>query len=195
MELVPGVTLEDKWPTLDRLERTDVCTQLRTLLTTLRSLRHEPDDEFFLGHVNREPLGDIAFTDGVRPSAGPFQSVAEFHEWMSFQTRIRFEPKFPGKLPWEIIDPWRDGLPDEAAAVFTHADLHPSNIIIANDSSKIVALIDWRQSGWYPEYWEYCKACYTADPYGEWMNEYIPLFLDEPACFDTFEDYARSFGY
>ncbi|KAI5858267.1 phosphotransferase enzyme family protein [Durotheca rogersii] len=179
MELVQGVTLEDRWVTLDRT-----------------GLRHAPDDGFFLGHVNREPLGDIVFTNENRPPAGPFQSVAEFHDWLSLQTGTGLEAHWPGKQPWEIPDPYRDGLPDNAAVVFTHADLHPSNIIVSRCSPcKIAALIDWRQSGWYPEYWECCKAFYTAEVRGEWMEKYIPLFLDEPACIDTFDDYARTFGY
>ena len=59
---------------------------------------------------------------------------------------------------------------------------------------KIVALIDWEQSGWYLEYWERCKAFYTAEVHGEWMDKYIPLFLDEPACLDTFDVYTGGFG-
>lgn len=177
MELVQGVTLEDRWVALDRTERTGICTQLRSLLAVLRSLRHAPDDGFFLGHVNREPLGDIVFTNENRPPAGPFQSVAEFHDWLSLQIRTGVEAHWPGKQPWEIPDPYRDGMPDDAEVVFTHADLHPSNIIASRGSPcKIVALIDWRQSGWYPEYWECCKAFYTAEVRGEWMEEYIPLF-------------------
>ncbi|KAM7212945.1 phosphotransferase enzyme family protein [Rhypophila decipiens] len=196
MELVQDVTLEDRWDDLDRTERTGICTQLRSLLAVLRSLRHAPDDGLFLGHVNREPLGDIVFTNENRPPAGPFQSVAEFHEWLSLQIRTGLEAHWPGKQPWEIPDPYRDGLPDDAEVVFTHADLHPSNIIVSRDSPcEIVALIDWRQSGWYPEYWECCKALYTAEVHSEWMEEYIPNFLDEPACLDTFDDYARAFGY
>lgn len=42
---------------------------------------------------------------------------------------------------------------------FAHADLHPANIIICGPpgSQTIAGLIDWGQSGWYPDYWEYCK--------------------------------------
>ncbi|KAK4206313.1 kinase-like domain-containing protein [Rhypophila decipiens] len=197
MELLHGVTLEERWETLGQTERSSICAQLRVLVTSLRSLQQTPDDESFLGHVNREPLGDIIFTDNeTRPPAGPFQSVAEFHDWLSLQIRTGLEVHWPGKQPCEIPDPYRDGLPDDAAVTFTHGDLHPSNIIISVDSPcRIVALIDWRQSGWYPDYWEACKAYYTAEVGGEWMEKYIPLFIDEPACIDAFDDYARAFGY
>ncbi len=98
MELVQGVTLEDKWGTLDRAERTDICAHLRALVTKLRALRHAPDDDFFLGHVNREPFGDIIFVDNEdRDPAGPFQSVFEFPEWWSLESRKGAKAHWPGK--------------------------------------------------------------------------------------------------
>ncbi|EEP79187.1 predicted protein [Uncinocarpus reesii 1704] len=140
MELVKGVTLEQRWEFLDQTERVEICEQLRVIILELRKVRHAPGDFF--------------------------------------------------------LDPYRNSMPDDAEVVFTHADLHPSNILVSEDSpSKISAIIDWRQSGWYPDYWEFCKAQYTADVHGEWMNVYISLFLNEPSCLEAWEFYARSFGY
>ena len=34
---------------------------------------------------------------------------------------------------------------------FTHADLAPRNIMIRD--GRVVAIVDWAFSGWYPEYW------------------------------------------
>jgi len=65
--------------------------------------------------------------------------------------------------PSLIPDPFRDSLPDNSPITFTHADLHPSNILVTSDAPyRVVAIIDWHQSGWYPDYWEYYKATYTA---------------------------------
>jgi hypothetical protein len=137
------------------------------------------------------------FTNENRPPAGPFGSVAEFHDWISWANKLPLRCHWPGKELSEIPDPYRSGLPDDAEVVFTHADLHPSTILVSKDteSPRILAIIDWRQSGWYPDYWEFCKAAYTAEVHGEWMNVYIPMFLKEPSCIDTWDDYARSFGY
>lgn len=41
---------------------------------------------------------------------------------------------------------------------FTHADLHPSNILI--DQGRLSAILDWECAGFFPEYWEYTKAMY-----------------------------------
>lgn len=216
MELVKGATLEERWEFLDRAERVEICEQLRVMILELRKLRHAPG-EFFLGkkpykqmlipeyrpvltivikgHINREPLGDIVFTNENRPPAGPFSSVAQFHDWMAMVIKSGVRHHWPGKELSEIPDPYRSGMPDDAEVVFTHADIHPSNVMVSKDSPKIVAIIDWWQSGWYPNYWEFCKAEYTAEVNGEWMDVYIPLFLNEPSCLDAWEFYARSFGY
>ena len=66
--------------------------------------------------------------------------------------------------PSEIPDPFRDGMPNDAVVVFTRADLHPSDIMTSKESlCTILAVIDWQQSGWYPDYWEFRKTAYTAE--------------------------------
>lgn len=34
-----------------------------------------------------------------------------------------------------------------------------------------------------PDYWEYCKATYTAEYNGEWDTQYILRFVDIPECY------------
>jgi hypothetical protein len=48
MELVPGVTLEQRWGSLNEVEREGVCQQLRGVLSELREVRHAPG-KFFIG--------------------------------------------------------------------------------------------------------------------------------------------------
>lgn len=43
---------------------------------------------------------------------------------------------------------------------------------------QVLALIDWGQSGWYPDCWEYCKMCYTTDSEDEWRNEWSPKLIE-----------------
>jgi aminoglycoside phosphotransferase (APT) family kinase protein len=52
---------------------------------------------------------------------------------------------------------YRDLLPDDGNVFFSHGDLTLGNIIISpepNSPTKIAAIIDWEQAGWYPEYWD-----------------------------------------
>jgi thiamine kinase-like enzyme len=73
--------------------------------------------------------------------------------------------------------------------VFTHGDLHISNILVrprpsptptanADDDEltpgssttgwKIVALLDWECAGWYPEHWEYVKILSSVKWRSDW---------------------------
>ena len=143
-----------------------------------------------LGQIDRQPLLDIIFTDSTKPTAGPFSGVREFHDWLSNLTKRYFAD------PANVPDPMRPMLPDNAPIIFTHGDLHPSNIMIsAVGPCRVLAIIDWQQSGWYPAYWEYCKAAYTAIPDGEWEIEYLPRFLEIPGGYDIWEHYSRTLGY
>lgn len=46
MELVPGIGLDEIWDRLSRLERDQICMQLRSMLEELRCLRQSPDESF-----------------------------------------------------------------------------------------------------------------------------------------------------
>jgi thiamine kinase-like enzyme len=124
-----------------------------------------------LGSIGRGPVTDIIF-EGI-PHRGPFPTVKAFHDWISSLLWRAF-PNAQKK-----IDPWRPYLPDGEAITLSHGDLHRANIIISpTGPPRVIAIIDWAQAGWYPAYWEYCKACYTASYTEEWRNIWIPRFLD-----------------
>lgn len=55
--------------------------------------------------------------------------------------------------------------------VLTHSDLTPRNIIV--QGGKVVAILDWELSGFYPAYWEYVKACYRPDWSSVWTKERV----------------------
>jgi len=87
-------------------------------------------------------------------------------------------------------------VPDDAAIVFTHADLHPSNIIVDPESpSTVLAIINWVYSAWWPEYWEFCKTEYGIEPWSEWQRCMVK-FLDVPdeVTLDGFHSYTRAMG-
>jgi len=46
MELVKGITLENRWESLSKQERIKVCEQLRAILLELRNLQQDPKDQF-----------------------------------------------------------------------------------------------------------------------------------------------------
>ncbi|KAF1956562.1 hypothetical protein CC80DRAFT_593305 [Byssothecium circinans] len=146
----------------------------------------------FVGHVGGQPLLDIIFTNSCSINAGPFSSVSKFHQWFTHalgpsRTVTDFEDRSP--------HPYSSFLPEDAPIVFTHADLHPSNIILSNGPlPQIIAIIDWHQSGWYPAYWEYCKARWTSKIGGEWEEKYLPLLLDRYDFYDYWDYFVLARG-
>lgn len=133
---------------------------------------------------------DRAFPDDV--VAGPFESVAALNDWFSMLYRRHLAD--PTAYP---ADPYRKGLPDECSINITHGDLHPSNILVSRSGSpRILALIDWEQAGWLPEYWEVRKVVLSAKIGSEWLTRFIPMFLDpgQEATWHAWEFYVSANG-
>jgi hypothetical protein len=101
-----------------------------------------------------------------------FPDVPSFHDWFS-----GVEMPEPGSID---PDPWRPHLIDTASIVFTHADLHRSNIMMSRNEDgtpRVAAIIDWHQSGWYPAPWEFYKTRWTARVQEQWDLMDILEFL------------------
>lgn len=124
------------------------------------------------------------------PGAGPFPSVKAFNDWFDWLPQ-RFLPESR-----RYEEPRRALLPDTAAVTFTHADLHGGNIILSlSKPPQVLAIVDWAQAGWYPDYWEYCKVGHTSHHAGEWRNKWVPMFLEprEDELY-AFAEYVASIG-
>ena len=144
---------------------------------------------FTLGNIRHAPFYDRVFPLDYPAGAGPFPSVYEFREWFTFLPR-RLLPD-PQSVP---IEPFRYELPDDCSIKFSHVDLHRSNIMITpSKPRRVLALVDWEESGWLPEYWEARKAEYTVDR-EEW-SRYLPVILDQYGSrVDAWEWYTSSLG-
>lgn len=79
----------------------------------------------------------------------------------------------------------RSFLRNDHQIVFTHADLHPRNVMVSisggsdpkGGTVKVTGILDWEMSGWYPVYWEYVKALQTVgmnDSTFDWWA-YLPI--------------------
>ncbi|KAF2842463.1 hypothetical protein M501DRAFT_1022445 [Patellaria atrata CBS 101060] len=66
---------------------------------------------------------------------------------------------------------------------------HPYRSFLPDGVPIIIPVIDWHRSGWYPGYWEYCKARWTSKIGSEWETKYLPLFVD---CYEFYDywDYS-----
>lgn len=79
--------------------------------------------------------------------------------------------------------------------VFTHTDLQPKNIMVQKqgrneDGSGVfkVTIIDWEDSGWYPEWWEWCQASFwftrMQDDFPLEVPKIMPVYPVEFFCWE-----------
>jgi thiamine kinase-like enzyme len=124
------------------------------------------------GSITRGPLLDRVFDRF--PRTGPFNTLNKFYDELERLPQQHLKPHQRYK------DPYLQSLPHDSSITFTHADVHPSNIMVSSSRSgppRVLALIDWGQAGWYPDYWEYCKMCYTTHWEDEWRKIWIPKMI------------------
>ncbi|SPQ24362.1 2ab2568c-04d2-425a-a7e4-b0fd733b6101 [Thermothielavioides terrestris] len=148
---------------------------------------HIREIDQFIGSLHRGPVQDIYFSPDQH--RGPFATAREFHDFVQLVSAaaIPVEKRLP--------EPYRDMLPDTARICLTHGDLHLGNILVARSPEdnriSLSGIVDWAQAGWYPEYWEYCKAMIVG-PYGDewrddgWINIVLRPWEDEYEAFDFY---------
>ena len=173
MERVQGVTLASAWKSLSDAQRDTIFVQLRSIFQELRSLQPPPGTavESCVGGSLRDSRMPRSL-----PRFGPFKTIHEFHLWLRDGLRPEDNPNREDDQDWKEIKqmvakqdgPW-------PSPVFTHGDLHPSNIMVRGD--QVVAIIDWEFAGWYPHYWEYTSAWYAHHTRHGW-EDVILKFLD-----------------
>lgn len=203
MSLIPGVTLEDSWPSLTEKEKVSITTQLKHMVSLLRTLRQHPAQQFIgidsctieilvpaakvsSGSISRTKVQDIFFH--ADEEAGPFSNARDFNDRLQFWA-MQWLP-----LSKRPPDPYRALLPNTSSIRFSHADLHLANIMISGPpgSRSVAAILDWGMSGWYPEYWEYCKmvlgTCNEGDDFGAegWLSNVLELYDMEYGAFVTY---------
>ena len=117
------------------------------------------------------------------PPTAPFLSVKAFND--ALFALADHLPMFPDH---EFFQTFRSSFSDTSLIRFTHTDLATTNIIISHTSTEVLGIIDWQESGWYPEYWEYLKAKHTALP--RWYD-YLDIALQHPYVreLEAFESY------
>lgn len=124
--------------------------------------------------MNGSAVLDLFFSPDYKK--GPFLDVKAFHDWI-FAAATRQLPDKDGAIKGlDNPDLCRDLLPDDAKVYFTHADLTLRNIMVSGPpgSCRVAGIIDWEQSGWYPEYWEFCKMHFGVARGHEWERDDWP---------------------
>ncbi|KAI0409918.1 kinase-like domain-containing protein [Xylaria palmicola] len=180
MSYIRGQSLETLWVDMSIDQKTDIAQQLRGLLETMRSVV--------------PPTGVISACDGteIRDTrlhftyhSPPCYDEAGFNKFLLSSLHEHIPP-----LVKEAIS---RRLRTDHRIVLTHCDLTPRNILVRD--GQISGLVDWEDSGWYPEYWEYVKFFQrTADKDWKQYAEHIfpQLYHDELVDFIALSKWQSS---
>ena len=120
---------------------------------------------FRLGSVDVGHVTDLYFRSRDH-RVGPFRTIKEFNDSLQ-KGAFHVLDKPPSLEP--LPDPYREYLSDSGGICFTHRDFNLRNAMGSEEGPLgIVAVVDWEQAGWYPEYWEYAKLLVAEIHSDEW---------------------------
>jgi hypothetical protein len=115
------------------------------------------------------------------PPPGPFPTVAAFHDYFVSMAVTVSQSRHARAGCGQVRYTPHHLFPEDVPVVFTHGALHPRNIIIsAGPNPSVMAILGWEQAGWYPAYWELCKArweCSRRQGLEDWEAKYLPWIL------------------
>ncbi|KAI1082686.1 phosphotransferase enzyme family protein [Whalleya microplaca] len=168
MEFIRGQTIRSIFDRLRRRDREDIAERLRTYM---RRLRRIPAGNFY-GSLGNRPYSNPFWED----IPGPFNLGTEVSD-AYFHLEFRREPNLYRVNLAAYRDVFDRITRDLDYPVFSHGDLHWSNILIT-DNDRIV-IIDWERAAFYPAYYEYLVTAGRNHHIPERWREMARIFLGE----------------
>lgn len=165
MEKVAGVPLVDVLPRLDDASCDKIALQLRTYLSSLRSIPSAGrwgivgKNGIFHGGLFRymhHPLTEDQRRHGNPCVATCTGDVFEYFAKASDDETGARETEIKQLAP---------GVDYSRPAIFSHGDLVPENIMVDEASGSITAIMDWERAGWYPYFWDESLASMRMSAY------------------------------
>ncbi|KAJ5281030.1 hypothetical protein N7478_006402 [Penicillium angulare] len=150
MSYVPGTALNQVWSLLSHEGKLSIQKQLDNIFSRLRSLRK--DDGIELGGSRGEGVRDYRIMETL---AYKGITTARGFDELQFSAKHRASLCYV-KLLRSFLDEENRSL---QGSVFTHGALKKCNIMVEEDPEKadfyvVSGVIDWEDSGFYPEYYE-----------------------------------------
>lgn len=144
MTALPGKSLVQVYHRLSHPQRAQLSKDLKNVLLQLRHVPNRTLHAFANAHggpLNETPLRLETY--------GPFELISDFNASLAYRCK-RNETK--EKISKVHARQYR--------SFFTHANLHPRNIIIENGC--LSGIVNWDSAGFYPEYWGFTNIMYGA---------------------------------
>ncbi|KAK4442289.1 kinase-like domain-containing protein [Podospora aff. communis PSN243] len=181
MSLPEGVNLAEGWAMLSENQKTDIGGQLRHIVKSWRRLRQNNSTRTKVERIDGTPVFDENLNACPPPST--FPNVAAFHEFFVTTAMESSSTQHGNRVARSYHFQPNSFFRDDTPVVFTHGNFHPKNILISTGPNpRVVAIMDWGQAGWYPAYWEFCKARQAAAQgrmASDWESTYLSWILDD----------------
>ncbi|RMZ67762.1 kinase-like domain [Pyrenophora seminiperda CCB06] len=158
MEFIEGDVLYDVWDKFSYDQKMDIVQQLRGFLSQLRKIKGT-----FIGSVDGTACEDQLFTDEIG-AYGPYENEHAFNQGIATALQRSQQGAWVDMVSNMVLKSLHGH-----AVVMTHGDFCPRNIIV--QGTKVVSVLDWELSGYYPEYWEYVKALYRPAWESGWIKD------------------------
>lgn len=168
MSYIEGSPIDIKlWRSFTDAQQSSILHSLKIIIQKLRGIPVPPSTRIggILGTSAR-----LAYPS-CESQVPSFETEASMHSWLigAISSFCVFPP---------LIDGLRSA-PTSDKLVFTHGDIASRNLIVRD--GKLVGLVDWEWSGWYPEHFETVRAeIEIARKRGELPGEVRKLLPDYP---------------
>lgn len=153
---VSGIRLGMCIDTLSDDEESTLVCDLQRSLAELRAIPKMVAPGYAITNALGKACYDYRIIAGLNTDSdggdfvGPFVTEEEFNDTL----RVGALPHVSHRSGHQIV--------------FTHGDLNMRNILIRN--RRLSGIVDWENSGWYPEYWDYTKAHYITKLHQRWLK-------------------------
>ncbi|KAI1193217.1 kinase-like domain-containing protein [Nemania serpens] len=172
-EVEDSIPLKAVWDTYDLATKERVCRELWAMIGKFREIPKPPElEHLYQCSTDGSPSFDVLLKDLEEPARPLMDDVS---------LRARINERYLSFNGGSYREHLPDFLPHSDRAVLTHGDIGPRNIMV-NASASITGLIDWENSGWYPDYWEFANL---QKPSGDldwmdWLDRTKPEAWDIP---------------
>jgi len=163
MSYIPSMTLAKAWPTLTLENKVSIQRQLGDIFGRLRMLRQQ--DGYPLGGIGGQGVTDCHRED--YRSRKVISTGAGYENWQFSISHFAGE---------HYVKCLRSFLPPPVQeSVFTHCDVRKDNIMVKMDENNgcvVTGIIDWEESGFYPDYHECMKVTntYNTRDHDDWFD-------------------------
>ncbi|KAI1907376.1 hypothetical protein LOZ58_006523 [Ophidiomyces ophidiicola] len=168
MQRMPGVQLDKIWSSLTESEKDDIISKLHRIFDDMRLIECPQFD--FYGNLSGGGVSHYLFysqhSSGPR-HLGPFNGEAAFIAGLVGNFRALVEKNHRPDFQVRFYETYLGRVFQGHRPTLTHGDVQQKNIMVAENAARRnnqgersfdVALVDWADAGWYPEFWEFFSA-------------------------------------